>query len=82
LFLQAVGLAEKLLTNNNGAIMEAMFKAGSEFAMKNPGVISNDEVAWFKAAITKPGAATATLNYYRAFLDFNVNSKGDEPVWK
>ena len=62
--------------------MDSMFKAGSPFAVKNPGIMTDDDVAWFRAAITKPGAATATLNYYRALVDFTTNSKGDEPAWK
>ncbi|GBF91592.1 epoxide hydrolase [Raphidocelis subcapitata] len=83
LLFQAPALPEAMLTADGAAMMDASFVDGP-FALQNPGAMTKEDVDWYKAAVLKPGAATAMLNYYRAFMRTLTlaNQEGDGEVWR
>ena len=54
-FYQLPWLPELALRNNDLGAMDLVFK----------GVLSKEEIGYFKHAMSRPGAATAAINYYR-----------------
>jgi pimeloyl-ACP methyl ester carboxylesterase len=60
-FFQLPVLPERVLTRGSGRILQKT---------SNPGSFSDDDLAHYRAAWRKPGAATAMLNYYRAIRFF------------
>eukprot|EP00877_Chromochloris_zofingiensis_P006577 jgi/Chrzof1/2172/Cz11g04270.t1 len=80
LAFQAPWIPETTLTLHNAAAIDAGFRQ-PPFGVKNSAAISDDDVAWFRAAALKPGAMTAMLNYYRALIDVNT-IKPDEAAWR
>jgi pimeloyl-ACP methyl ester carboxylesterase len=57
-------LPELFLTVNNAAATAAIFKG----ALVNKAAISDADLDQYRRAMTKPGAATAQINYYRNIL--------------
>lgn len=68
LFFQIPHVPEWWISVNNFAALERMFKNTAL-----PGTFTNTDLTIYKAALRKPGALTAALNYYRA----NVNPMKD-----
>lgn len=64
LFFQLPHVPEWWISVNNFAALERMFKNTAR-----PGTFTNTDITIYKAALRKPGALTAAINYYRA----NVN---------
>lgn len=67
LFFQLPWLAERALSAGNFRAVRAMFR----HAPARPGAFSEEDIDGYIAALSKPGALTAALNYYRA------NFRGD-----
>jgi len=63
-FFQIPWLPEFLLCFGHGAAVERMFWR----SMRNPKAISREVLAIYRDNISKPGAAAAMLNWYRAFF--------------
>jgi pimeloyl-ACP methyl ester carboxylesterase len=59
-FFQLPGLPELALKANDYAAIEQMFRGTTP-----PGTFSDEEIAAYKDAASKPGALTAMLNWYR-----------------
>lgn len=68
LAFQAPLLPELMLTANDCEALDAGARTGPA-AMKTDGAITAQEVARYKQAFQQPYAATAALNYYRAYID-------------
>lgn len=68
LAFQAPLLPEVMLTANDCEALDAGARTGSA-AMKTDGAITAHEVERYKQAFQQPYAATAALNYYRAYVD-------------
>ena len=73
LFFQLPHIPEAVFRAGNYAMMERSFR--QEPIRKN--AFTNHDIALYKAAISKPGALTAALNYYRA----NVRFLWEESSW-
>ena len=41
---------------------------GDPMGIRNKGAMSDEDLAWFRHSFCQPGAATASLNYYRALV--------------
>jgi pimeloyl-ACP methyl ester carboxylesterase len=61
LFMMAPRLPEWLLTRNEAAAVAGALRRGAHPAS----TFSADDLAVYRRAMLRPGAATATLNYYR-----------------
>ena len=62
-------LPEWMILRNDVALAEPMFRG---MAIR-PGTFTDEDITEFKAALKKPGAATAAVNYYRAaFRSFSL----------
>lgn len=62
---QAPAIPELVFLNNDCAAVNKMFAPGSGGSPCAEDAFSPEDVAWYRAALQKPGAAGATLNYYR-----------------
>ena len=58
---QVPWLPEWLLTRDDGAAMDAVFRGGAV----DKSAFSDGDIAAYREAIQRPGAVTAALNYYR-----------------
>ncbi|BDA47881.1 Epoxide hydrolase 4 [Coccomyxa sp. Obi] len=68
LFFQAPWLPEFLALAADVALIEGAFRSGA-VAPRNKGAVSDEDLERYKQGFARPGAATATTNYYRAFWD-------------
>lgn len=64
LFFQAPRLPEWLLTRNRAAAIASAFRRGAA----RPNLFSAADLDVYREAFLRPGAATATINYYRQAL--------------
>ncbi|KAI8466905.1 MAG: alpha/beta hydrolase fold protein [Monoraphidium minutum] len=80
---QAPWLPEASLTVDGAASMDGLFLR-QPAGVVNSGAMTEGDVAWYKDAMLKPGAATAMLNYYRAFMRTVTlgDQPGDDDVWR
>lgn len=60
--------------------MDQFFR-GDKFGVKNRSAMTDADVDWYRSSMTQPGAATATLNYYRGLFDFQTLGTGQEEAW-
>jgi pimeloyl-ACP methyl ester carboxylesterase len=83
LLFQARGLAEALLTADDGAAMDACFRTGPA-AVRNKGALTEADVEYYRVNLMQPGGATAMLRWYRAFMRTLTLSDqpGDAAVWR
>ena len=63
-FFQAPRLPEKALSARDFAVLRGGFRRNPV----RPGAISGEDIEHYVEAMARPGALTATINYYRAFL--------------
>jgi hypothetical protein len=77
---QAPLIPELQLTANDAEALGPVFTQ-QPAGVRNAGALREQDVDWFRAAFCQPGAATATLNYYRAFIRFQTVSDKDDPIW-
>ncbi len=63
-FFQIPWLPDFLLRAGHGAAVERMFHG----SLRRPGAIPDDVMAIYRDNVCQPGAATAMLNWYRAFV--------------
>jgi pimeloyl-ACP methyl ester carboxylesterase len=63
-FFQLPWLPEWLLRRADHALLERMLRRQP----RRPGAFTDEDIAHYKRALGQPGAATATLNYYRAAM--------------
>jgi pimeloyl-ACP methyl ester carboxylesterase len=63
LFFQLPLLPEALFRANDYAVLERIFRRSPA----RPGAFTDDDVARYREAASRPGALTAMLNYYRTF---------------
>jgi pimeloyl-ACP methyl ester carboxylesterase len=61
-FFQLPLLPEAFLSANNYAAIDQIFRG----AERRPGTFSDEDLAAYKSALSRPGALTAALNYYRS----------------
>ncbi len=73
LFFQLPRLPEAAIRAFDYAVLDRVFRAGAR-----PGAFADDDVAAYKAALDRPGALTAALNWYRA--NFPPGGKGASRV--
>jgi pimeloyl-ACP methyl ester carboxylesterase len=71
MFFQLPLLPELLFRANDYATLERIFRKSPV----RPGAFSDDDVRRYKEAVSRPGALTAMLNYYRAFAH-TLGSRG------
>jgi pimeloyl-ACP methyl ester carboxylesterase len=64
LFFQLIGIPELILLRDGAAFVGRVLRNGTV----RPGVFSDEDVLEYRRAFSMPGAATATLNYYRAIF--------------
>lgn len=62
LFLQLPRVPEWLMSANDYALVERIFKK----SVARPGTFTDTDIAVYKTALREPGALTAAINYYRA----------------
>jgi pimeloyl-ACP methyl ester carboxylesterase len=62
LFFQIPRVPEWLISANNFALLERMFKQ----TIMRPGAVTETDISIYKNALRTPGALTAAVNYYRA----------------
>lgn len=65
----------------NASIMHKVFM-NSSMAIKNKGAFTDQDLAWFRSSFCQPGAATATINYYRALVRWQLFADRDDPAWR
>jgi hypothetical protein len=65
LALQMPMLPELMMTHNRGATLHSMLQPGSHLGPSSSNACNAADVEWYRQAFLKPGAATATINYYR-----------------
>lgn len=46
------------------------------------GAFTEQDLAWYRQAFCQPGAATATFNYYRALVRWQLFADRDDPAWR
>jgi pimeloyl-ACP methyl ester carboxylesterase len=63
-FLQIPALPEWLMTADDGELVGDLFRNQSV----NPDAFTDEDLDRYREAFCKPGAATAAINYYRAYL--------------
>jgi len=63
MFFQLPLLPEAVFRANGYATLERIFRKGPA----RPGAFSDDDIRHYKEAMSRPGALTAMLNYYRTF---------------
>ena len=73
-FFQLPWLPELAFSANNYAAIEAAFR-GME---RRKGTFSDDDIGRYKAAISKPGALTAAINWYRGAARSALTSSWDD----
>lgn len=49
--------------------------------VRNKSSMSQADIDWFRSAMCQPGAPTATLNYYRALMEWVTISDPKDPAW-
>ena len=72
LFFQLPLLPEALFRANDYAVVDRIFRQSPA----RPGAFSDDDVRRYKEAMSRPGALTAMLNYYRSFAR-SIGRRGD-----
>lgn len=80
-WMQAPYLPERVFTIGNAKMMYKAF-VESPMGVRNTGVITDQDVDWYRAAFCQPGAANATLNYYRGLVRWQLFGDKDGPVWR
>ncbi|WIA08213.1 hypothetical protein OEZ85_007662 [Tetradesmus obliquus] len=81
LLFQARWLAEKYISADNAAMLDGAFRS-SPAGLKNlQGTMPDEALAWYRAALCQPGAATGMLNWYRALMEFTTLSDPADPAW-
>lgn len=81
LSLQAPWLPDKLFSAGNAKMMHKAF-VDAPMGVKNAAAFSEGDLDWFRASFCQPDAATATLNYYRALVRWQLFGDSDGPVWR
>lgn len=81
LTFQAPWLPEKTFTIGNASIMSKAF-VDSPMGVRNAGAFTDQDLSWYRQAFCQPGAATATLNYYRALVRWQLFADRDDPAWR
>lgn len=71
-FFQLPALPEWFISRDNFAGLEKMFRSTTR-----PGTFSDTDIAVYRAALRRPGALTAAINYYRANI-FSLFAGGGE----
>lgn len=64
-FQQAPWLPELYFLHHDAAAVDQMFSPGTAAGPCNPDAFKPEDIAWYRAAMQKPGAATALIDYYR-----------------
>ncbi|EIE18291.1 alpha/beta-hydrolase [Coccomyxa subellipsoidea C-169] len=77
LFFQAPKLPEFLALAADAAFISGAFKTAA-VAPRNKDAVSDEDVERYKQGFARPGAATASINYYRAFFDSETRSPQPE----
>jgi pimeloyl-ACP methyl ester carboxylesterase len=72
LFFQLPGLPEAAIRAGDYAVLERILRRDPV----RPGAFSDEDVAAYKAALDRPGALTAALNWYRANLRAGTSRRG------
>jgi pimeloyl-ACP methyl ester carboxylesterase len=62
-------LPELLIAAHDFEAIDKAFTDSSQMGVQSSGAISEEDVEHYKALFAEPGALTAALNYYRAFVD-------------
>jgi pimeloyl-ACP methyl ester carboxylesterase len=62
-FFQLPVLPEAAIRAHNFAALERLFRGTAR-----PGAFTDDDIARYREALARPGALTAALNYYRAYM--------------
>jgi pimeloyl-ACP methyl ester carboxylesterase len=68
LLFQLPGLAERLVLADDCAVLQQVWETGPG-GLKTPGAFTDDDLERYKQSVSRPGAITAMLNYYRAGVD-------------
>ncbi|WP_439027526.1 alpha/beta fold hydrolase [Haloarchaeobius sp. DT45] len=63
-FFQLPWLPERFMTGLDCRVLDSMLRDGTV----TPGAFTDDDVARYKEAFQRPGAATSAINYYRALF--------------
>ena len=71
MFFQLPLLPEALFRANDYAMLERIFRKGPA----RPGAFSDDDIRHYREAMSRPGALTAMLDYYRTFAR-NLGRRG------
>jgi epoxide hydrolase 4 len=74
-FFQLPFLPERMLTARKGALVEKMMRQSGI----NPAHFTEADARRYREAICQPGAATATLNYYRSMMRRTLSRRLEEP---
>lgn len=69
-FFQLPWLPERYLTRRNCAAFDEIFREGAS----NPDAFTDADIERYKEAFSKPGAATAAVNYYRSVIREEVKN--------
>lgn len=80
--LQARWLSEKFLEADNAAMLDGAFRSQPSGLKNLQGTMPDEALAWYRAALCQPGAATGMLNWYRAFMEFVTVSDPADPAWR
>ena len=75
-FFQLPGLPEQLLSAGDFAWLERLLR----HQPVHPQAFGSEDVRRYKQALAQPGALTAALNYYRAFLRYRAKGTVHEDV--
>ncbi|WP_435319500.1 alpha/beta fold hydrolase [Haloarchaeobius sp. TZWSO28] len=70
-FFQLPWLPERVITGLNCRALGSMLRDGTV----TPGAFTDDDVARYKEAFSRPGAATSAINYYRALFREGLKDK-------
>jgi hypothetical protein len=82
LLLQARWLAEKVISADNAALLDGMFRSQPAGLKNLQGTMPDEALAWYRAALCQPGAPTGMLNWYRALMEFVTVSDPQDPAWR
>ena len=74
LFFQIPGLPEWGFRRNNLALLDAVLRDGTV----NKGVITNDDMKYFREAFQNPYSVSAAINYYRANFRSGLMARNNE----
>jgi hypothetical protein len=79
--VQAPYLPEKVFTLGNANVMYKAFLT-APMGVKNTAAITDQDIDWYRASFCQPGAATATFNYYRGLVRWQLWGDSKGPAWR